>query len=84
MDQYQAIGTVVVALIALFSFIKPIMDLKSVLVELRITLTNLQKVVCDTDSLNKKEHDLIFQQLRDHGDRLLRIEMEHEHNHWEE
>jgi len=84
MDNYQAIGYFVVAGIALIGFVKPMVDLKAVLVRLEITLKNLETTMGANYTDNRKDHDVIFSELRRHGDRLLTLETEHEHNHWEE
>lgn len=78
MTNYEAIGIVVIGLGALIVLAKPLMDLRGVLVRLEETLKSLEKIMSINQERNDKDHNIIFDQLRDHEKRISQIENEAE------
>lgn len=71
---YQAIGVIIVCGVTIMAFLKPILELRSILTRLEETLKMLQKVI-DEDKLgNQKAHDTFFKFMRDTQERLTIIE----------
>lgn len=60
--------------VTIIAFLKPILELRSILTRLEETLKMLQKVI-DEDKLgNQKAHDIFFKFMRDTQNRLAIIE----------
>ena len=76
---FESIGALVVTSTALIAFIKPLTDLKSVLVRLEETIKNIERMMDYNQQLNAKEHDLLFEQVRALTDRVNKLEIESYH-----
>ena len=76
---FESIGALVVTSTALIAFIKPLTDLKSVLVRLEETIKNIERMMDYNQQLNVKEHDLLFEQVRALTDRVNKLEIESYH-----
>ena len=60
--------------VTIMAFLKPILELRSILTRLEETLKMLQKVIEDDKMGNTKEHDIFFKFMRDTQNRLAIIE----------
>ena len=74
MGNHEIVGMVVFGLGALIVIAKPLLDLRAVLTKLEVTLDSLKQLIGDHDYKNTKDHDEIFDQLRDHDTRIVKLE----------
>ena len=56
-------------------------ELKLSVTELNATLKSIQEENKESKRINEKEHDEIYDTLKNHGDRIVKIETSHENNH---
>ena len=72
--EYQYIGIIIVCGVTIMAFLKPILELRSILTRLEETLKMLQKIIDDDKIGNTKAHDTFFKFMRDTQNRLAIIE----------
>lgn len=85
LSQYEIVGIVIVGIGVIYSAMKPFFNVNTNMTELRNdmrwvieSIKDLKIIFVDYDSKNEKEHNIIFDKLREHHDRLNSIETKHE------
>lgn len=84
MSNYETIGMIVFGLGVIIVVAKPLLDLRSILTKLEVTLASIEKTIGEHEARNEKAHDELYDTVRDHENRILKIETKHSGNHTKE
>ena len=74
LGQIETVGFIVLGGIALIAFGKPFIELNTVIVELKETVKALKELLNIFDKKNTMEHNELFDNLREHDQRITKLE----------